>query len=371
MSKEKKFPALYNIIKNDDIATLMDYFHEYPDYDIFKSLTYTGSHIYEHSIELESMKCFQYLVNRLNLDGLQSCVYKIVHSYKKNRDIFEYFYAIVKKLSEEENDMKVINKIVIQIVKHNQTIYKDLFMRVSSEYDFLKQFKDDIFRKNLETVIVENKSLWIIYFEKYYRENNINRNYFFVKCMLYSKFDNEKFLKIFKNMDYTERVKIEKNDSWDYIQTSKHEYSLEFIISITSEVEDFSKLRICKEGRYEEELLNLFSEVKDMNHYRIFKESEKNMFFDLMKMMNSEIGFFNSEHLIQERYHKRLLKMIPYVSNRFMDIMKENLSFEGFDIDKYLKEFYGHTIKPLYVKNSRILLQKMIEEFDKVHGIKL
>ncbi len=374
MSIPKKFPALYNIIKKDDVSILNEYFQENPNYDIFKSLSYTGYHIYYHSIDLSSIQCFKYLTDLMDLETLKGVAGDVVYHYKKDQQIFNYYYDVVRNKCEQENNYNPINKIVINIVKYNQNIYKNLFDKVISEYDFVAQFQNSIFKKNLENVIVENKSLWINYFEKFYRDNNISRDNLFAKCLIFSKFDTDKYLKLFKNMDYSQKIRIEgKIDCWDFHHMSKHEYTLEFIICITCPNQDISNFKICTENKIEDELLNLFSEADDKsviyNSFLNFKNGNNIIFYELMETINKYKPFAEYAHLIKPEYHEHLLKMIPYVSERFVNLMKTHLSYEGFDIDEFKKKYFSHSSKPDCVKNSRILLKRIIDEFEKVHNL--
>ncbi len=378
--KPKKFPCLLNIIKKDDATTLHEYFFENPDYDIFKDLKISGKCIYYHSIELGSIQCFMYLTNRLNLNNLERYADCIVHFYDKHPNIFDYYYTIVKMHCQEKNDYECINKIVKNIVKSSRNNYKKLFDKITSEYDFLSQFQNKDFKDELENIIVENKSMWIIHFEKYYRENNICRNNLFAKCLIFSKFDNSKFIKLFKNLNYSDKVHIKK---------SKYEYTLEFIICLTCNIDDFSKFKICNEKllvspsldgnqenwnytNFEDELLNLFSELEpNPNYYNsfiIFKEGKNIMFYELLETISKFAPFQEYKHLIQPENHDKLLKMIPFVSHRFIDLMTKHLSYEGFDIEEYLKKYFSYSLKPECVKNSRILLAKIKDEFEKIHN---
>jgi len=364
----KKFPSLFNIVKKDDVDTLISYLYENPDYDL-TSDTIFGSSMYYYSIDLSSIKIFMYITNRLDLDHLSLYSNQIVNKYKYNPKYFDYYYVVVKKLSKEENNNRVINKIVLSILNFHNKLYKDLFDRVTSEYDFLGQFENDLFRKSVENRIVENKSLWLIFFEKYYRENNISRNHLFVKCLIFSKFDNSKYIKLFKGMNYSDKVKIEA--CYDYSSnSSRHEYSLEFIMCVTCDINDYSKMKIMKDGRFEEELFNLFSEAvneegENFNRLSVLKDGENIIFYPLMKKINEKVWYY--EYIIPEKFYEKIVKIVPYVSERFIEYMKKNLGYEGFDIDEYLRTHASYSVGPYYIKNSRILLKRIMDEYERVH----
>ena len=369
MSKPRKFPCLYNIVKKDDNLTLMDYFIENPDYDIFKSLR-TSYSIYYHSIDLGSIKCFIFLTNRLSLNNLSKWSGLIVSYYRKYPQIFEYYYNTVKRLSEEENNYDCINNIILNVMGYSLNVYKDLFDKIITEYDFLGQFKNPVFKKNLESIIVENKSLWITYFEKYYREHGIDRNQLFAKCLIFSKFDNSKYLKLFKNMNYSDKIKIESIINETNCLHTDYEYSLDFLICMCCDLDDISQFNVCKENRFEEQLFNLFKEAisteGNYDHIAVFYGCKNLVFYDLMTFIKEKHFWYN--YLVPLKHYERILKMIPYVSEKFMEFMRENLAFENFNMDEYLKTHFSENAKEQYVKNARILYEKIKSEYEKIHA---
>ncbi len=368
MSKPRKFPCLYNIVKKDDIETLIDYFIENPNYNIFASLR-TSHNLYYHSIELGSLQCFIFLTNRLSLNDLSEWSGSVVSYYRENPDIFDFYYKTVKRLSEEENNYNCINKIILKVVSYSLKVYKELFDKIITEYDFLEQFDNRIFKKNLESVIVENKSLWITYFEKYYRDHGIDRNQLFAKCLIFSKFDTNKYLKLFKNMNYSDKIKIEAKINNVFYHHTVNKYSLEFLICMCCDIDDLSKLDICKEKRFEEELFHLFEEATSTeggyDRITVFNDSPNLVFYNLMTLMKK--GYFHYNYLVLEKHYERILKIIPYVSERFIDFIREKLAFENFDLDEYLRKNSSYNPMTEYIRNARILYEKIKIEYENIN----
>ena len=54
----------------------------------------------------------------------------------------------------EENNYDCMNNIVLKVLSYSLSVYKDLFDKIITEYDFLEQFKNPIFKKNLEIILV-------------------------------------------------------------------------------------------------------------------------------------------------------------------------------------------------------------------------
>ncbi len=368
MPKPRKFPCLYNIVKKDDVETLTDFFDENPDYSIYYRLR-TSHTMYDHCIELGSIQCFIFLTNRLSLNVLSEWSGSVVSYYREHPDIFDYYYKTVKKLSEEQNNYNCMNQIILKVISYSLKVYKELFDKIITEYDFLAQFENRIFKKNLESVIVENKSLWITYFEKYYRDNGIDRNQLFAKCLIFSKFDNSKYLKLFKNMNYTDKIKVEAKMNNVFYHHTVNEYSLEFLICMCCDIDDLSDFNICKEKRFEDELFHLFEEATSTeggyDRIAVFNDSQNLVFYNLMTLMNK--GYFYYSYLVPEKHYDRILKMIPYVSERFMDFMREKLAFENFDLDEYLRTHSSYNPMTEYIRNARILYEKIKTEYDKIH----
>ena len=48
--------------------------------------------------------------------------------------------------------------------------------------------------------------------------------------------------------------------------------------------------------------------------------------------------------------------------------MRENLAFENFNMDEYLKTHFSENAKEQYVKNARILYEKIKSEYEKIHA---
>ncbi len=366
----KKFPCLYKIIKNDDISVLTDFFVENPGYNEQNTLSVgAGLTLLSQAIKSNSIQCCFFLINRLDLTILDDYVVTVINSYKNKPEIFDHFYTIVKMHCQQRNNFEVINNIIIHLINTNQKIPEELMTKIINEYDFQAQLQNTNFKRNLEATIIRNKYSWFVYFEKYYREHNINRNDFFVNALIFSGQDTNKILKIFKNMDYTEKVKVKKTIPYEQIIIqSKHKYSLEFIISITCDIKDLSKLTIFKENMFENELFNLFSECEDIESIRAFGYGTNNMFNEFMQNINKKNISYYTYHLIKPEYHDRLIKMIPYVTIRFIEFMRKYLSFEEFNLEDYKKNNYYYSAKPEYIENSRSLLKKLIDEFDKVHN---
>ncbi len=361
----KKFPCLYNIIKKDDVSTLTDFFIENPGYNEENHLSIgSGLKLLEQAIESRSIQCAFFLINRIQLNQLDNYVNYVINSLKLGSEIFDYFYNIVNMHSKQQNNFNVLIHIVFKLIETNQKISEDLMTKIINDFDFHTQILNDDVRVRLERIIIQHKSSWIIYFEKYYREHNINLNYLFSKVLLFSRNDPNKFLKIFKNMDLTQKIHIENYYSNNF--RSNHQYSLEFIILITCDIKekDFKKFNIIKENTFEDELFNLFSE-KDENFYAFQYSNYNNMFQDFMENIKTEVISYYTSCLIKNKFHERLLKIIPFISIRFMEFMREKLSFQDFDLNKFKRNYYS---EPEFVENSRTLLKKMIEQFDKIHN---
>ncbi len=375
--KLRKFPSLYNIIKKDDDVTLTEYFEVNPYENLYDGplKTCTCYTLYYHSIELGSINCFMNLTNRLNLDSLKEYASTVVSYYKNHPKIFDYYYAIAKMLSQEQNNYECMNKIVLSILDNSLKIYKELFDRVIKDYNFVEQFQNNIFRKNLENVIIKNKSLWITYFEKFNRNNNINRNNLFAKCLIFTKFDNKKYLELFNNMNYSDKIKIEDNErnDYNYYYTTRHEYSLEFIICVTCKIDDYSKFNIMKEKTFEEELINLFDETinkgENYNNFFVLKEGKNIVFNNLLIFINERKWYH--QYIIEEENYEKILKLVPYMTEKMIEILEKELMFKDFDVEKFLKENSSYYVKPYYVQNSRNLLNLIKEEYKKNLQVKI
>ncbi len=370
--KPRKFPSLYNIIKKDDDATLTEYFEVNPYEHLYEGplKTCTCYTLYYHSIELGSINCFINLTNRLNLDSLKEYASTVVTYYKNHPQIFDYYYAIVSKLSKEQNNYECINKIVLCILDNSLKIYKHLFEKIIKDYDFISQFQNNVFRKKLESIIIKNKSLWITFFEKFYRNNNINRNNLFAKCLIFSKFDNNKYLELFKNMNYSDKIKIEDNEinDYNYYYTTRHEYSLEFIICVTCKIDDYSKFNIMEKKTFEQELINMFDETinkeENYNNFCVLKEGKNIVFNNLLIFINERHWYH--EYIIPEVNYEKILKLVPYMSDKMIIILEKELMFKDFNVEQFLKENCSYHEKPHYVQHSRELFNLIEEEYKKL-----
>ncbi len=319
-----KISSLYNIIKNDDVSTLTNFFFENPGYNEENHLT-TGKKLkmLEQAIASDAMQCFIFLLNRINFIDLRKYVLPVISHYKKNNAMYEHFYTIVKMLSDKENNSIVLFDILQTFIMLNIFVSNEFLDKLLSSFNLLQYLQEENQKHRFECELIKGKLAWIIYFEKYYRENNIDTKTFFAKTLLYYRTENKNnLIKIFKNIDFTQKVFIEDVGILNENNKSKNEYSIEFIIAIVCEYKNYKNFNIFKERTIEDEFFKMIEEdiafdEGDHMFYLIIN------FLKKKKNLNSSVVFYTNRCLFRNDF-KDLFenKYLPYFSQKFIDFLK-------------------------------------------------
>lgn len=320
----KKFPSLYTIIKNDDISTLTDFFTQNPGYNEENTLAKgMGLRLLEEAIHSHSIQCCIFLINRMNLDQLRTYVDYVVKNYKRNTPAFDHFYTIGLMFAQNQNNYLIIYEILKKLLYYQMVVSEEFMKKLLDSFHLEDFLNNDAERNQFEKILISNKISTIAYFEKYYREKNIDTTKFFVKCLLFSRIKTDNFIKIFKNIDYTQKTKIE-NPYLEENFISKNEYSIEFIIAITSDYKHFKKLNIFKNNTFEDEFFIMTTELNDILYERIFDYSYNNLFEYLIKSVRDKLSYY-SKNIFKHNHLERLNSYLPYLSQKFFDYIQVNI----------------------------------------------
>ncbi len=335
-----KISSLGNVIKNDDISTLTNFFIENPNYNVEDQLTPRRKlNMLDLAIGSNAMQCFYFLLSRINFIDLRKYVRPIIHNYKKNVAMYEHFYTIVKILSDKENNSIILFDILQTFIDLNIFVSNEFLDNLLSTFNLLDYLQDFNQKHRLESLLISCKISWIIYFEKYYRENNIDRKIFFVKTLLYYRTENKNnLIKIFKNIDFTQKVFIEDVANIGYNDKSKNEYSIEFIIAIVCEYKNYKNFNIFKERTIEDEFFKMIEEKNVFIH-------NEHMFYLILDFLKNQS--YCHKCLFRDDF-KDLFenKYLPYFSQKFIDYLKDifilNKHNKKIHYKAEVSEYYTH-----------------------------
>ncbi len=345
----RKFPSLYNIIKKDDISTLTDFFTENPGYnEDTQLLTGKNLKLLEQAIDSNAVNCGYFLINRMQLTQLQSYTRYVVYNYKRSPSIFDHFINIATMLSERENNRNILFELVCEIIISHNLFTDEFIDRIVHSFPLINELNNIDKKRRFENNIIRSKIQMITFFEKYYREKNIDTHQLFMKCLLYSNSNPDNLLKIFKNINYTSKIIISNpyvyhDNNIDIEKKSKNEYSFEFLISICCNYKKFKTFELFKNNKFEEELMLFFSESQDILNDKIWEHANNAMF---------KILYFGRSHrwnnkIFTDKEQERMLKYLPYLSDTFFDYWKQNLISEK-NKKNYYHDYFAEESQKLY-----------------------
>ena len=349
---------LYNIITNDNIEMLRQFFDTNPEFNLHHQISIGRKlKLLEQALESYSTNCSIYLMEKIKFEELvdKYSYYIIVNS----DTIVNVFTGLFNQYIEETGDNNIVNKFikymlyttsitvnnletfvnsfVNHIVNSNDldTYKKVLYESIETKINFDKfsylidrtdnQINqliqaDNNFKINLESFVLKNNGRinYIIKIIEVYEKFNIDLDEFYGRIILEDK--NSSYLKktnkYFKNINLNQKVHIYGNhkittyyfNNDNNIYKSKSTYSLVFLYLIKGfySASKHDKYNLFNGNNFENELINLLNEEnfvgwENLDYYGIrYQNLCQPMFYTILftlDQVNKEINS-NTKYLM-------------------------------------------------------------------------
>lgn len=359
---------LYNIITNDNIEMLRQFFDTNPEFNLHHQISIGRKlKLLEQALESYSTNCSIYLMEKIKFEDLvdKYSYYIIVNS----NAIVNLFTGLFNQYIEETGDNNIVNKFlkymlyttsitvnnletfvnsfVNHIVNSNdtETYKKVLYETIETKINFDKfsylidrtdnQINqliqvDNNFKIKLESFILKNngRSNYIIKIIEVYEKFNIDLDEFYGRIILEDKNLSylKKMNKYFKNINLNQKVHIYGNHKFttyyyhadNNIWKSKSTYSLVFLYFIKGfySASKHDKYNLFNGNNFENQLINLLSEEnfvgwENLDYYGItYQNLCQPMFYTILftlHQVNKEINS-NTKYLMNYFFGNNLIQ---------------------------------------------------------------
>lgn len=352
MSSKIKVSQLFNILRNDKIDLLTEFFYYNPGFNIEERLT-SGKRreLLREAMDNNSINCTMFLLTRMNTNILSKYIHYAVSSYSKREDIFNSFITVVQLKALEENNNDIIGEIILEVTRNHWHISEEVISKIvndNKEYLKNKLSTDSYYKNRLEQFVADNKISVIRVYIQFYEQNNIDGlDHLYTSIIFTNNRSAEKMkmmIKYFRERGLNTRVSM-FNQTNDYIQ-SIHKYSIFFLLLITNHI-DLLKIRgkteVVEDFSFEEEFFNMMNEPNECFWFRNnifiqFIQSYKNKERDMYVDINLFGVYINDIVDVNHKNLKRFMKLVQYYTPKIFECLDQiNDSFK----DK--KKTYYHT----------------------------